>query len=158
MRSVEELRVETRDALPSVRVWRSTNQAITASTTTPIQFDTVSSPYYNNWGMWSSGSNTRITIPVSGVWGFGAQIQYEPNSSGIRYLLIRKNGATFPISKPENNVGASLSTIIVGALETRLVKGDYLELAAFHTSSTSPLNVVSTADTSPIIWATLRSY
>ena len=118
---------------------RTTTQAITASTLTPIQLATQN---YNKWGMWNSGANTRITLPQGGVWLMQGQVSYAANGVGLRYLLLRADGATYFFSdlRPAITV-AGVVTVCFAANELIMTAGQYIELIAFHTSTTSPLNV-----------------
>lgn len=45
---------------------------------------------------WDSATNTRITIPAGagGLWRLRATIEFPPNSSGHREVIIRRNGST----------------------------------------------------------------
>lgn len=123
-------------------VHHNTTQAVTASVDTPCVFN---SELYDTDGFHSTVSNTsRLTVPagVTRIRLTGG-IRFAPDATGVRFGVFWKNGAFLTQSA---RVGVDVDSAISHTLNLTspvltCVPGDYFELVAFHTSSTSPLNL-----------------
>ena len=75
-----------------VLVSKDANQSIPTNTWTAVTFQTQN---YDDFGMWSSANSTRLTVPygVSRV-RLTANIAFESNSSGYRYVAIERNNGS----------------------------------------------------------------
>jgi hypothetical protein len=103
-------------------------------------------PYAVTWGaaqpndlaIWSSGSNTRLTVPA-GIYKVRvyANIVWYSNNTGYRILLIQKNGSTIA-SVYGNAVAQSAGIVDSGIID--VVPGDYFVIAV-QQSSGSSLNI-----------------
>lgn len=121
-------------------VSRSSLQAISVNTSTPVSFDTAD---FNVSGMWSAAQPTRLTIPAA--WGatsvvVAGCIDIEANSSGVRSLLLRKNGTTTLVEKVVAATSSHSGNDVVKFL--RAAGGDYFELLAYQNGLAS-LNVIT---------------
>lgn len=110
----------------------TTEQSIPDATWTAIVFNGED---HDTAGFHSTSSNpSRITIPTGfdGYYGISAQVMFDIDAVGIRYIRVRKNGAT---------------TLCQGHLDTQSIKptlkavstfllaaGDYVEVEAYQNS------------------------
>lgn len=131
---------------PKTRVARSTNQGIPTSTSTPISFDKNSTGgCYDHGGQWSSGSPTKLTAKVAGVYRIGAQFIWDANQNGVREAFFRKNGSGIlmdeirPTAAPAPGYSRWAQEI-----EVYLNANDYVELVVWQDSGIS-LNILGSA-------------
>ena len=82
----------------------------------------------------------RLTAPLAGEYSVNAQLSFANDTSGVRQVSIRANGATIVAVNSASPV-SGLPTRVNLAGSARLAVGGYVELLGFHTSSTSPLAV-----------------
>lgn len=97
--------------------------------------------------IWSAGNPTRLTVPA-GVTRvrLSGSIQYEASTSGVRFLLISKNGSDFE-GRVRDVIGSSGTTGIAlgmsaSTADVAVSPGDYFELRAYHNGSSS-LDLIS---------------
>lgn len=109
---------------------RDAPQSTATSTTTPISFDTV---IENNSGVFSAGSPTRLTIPVSGIWQGAFWVYWEANAVGIRENFVRKNGTTFYFTDDRAALPSNGTSVLIN-WTLRLAAGDYLEYCGWQNS------------------------
>jgi hypothetical protein len=108
-------------------VQRNTSQSISDKTTTALAFPNL---IRDDASFWSSGANTRLTVPSTGWYLVGACIQWDGNSSGGRILEIRVNGNNyFP-----NQAWAAIN---LGTRQNAYVQfyataGDYFEATVYQ--------------------------
>ncbi len=139
-------------SLYNCRLTRSADQIITSGIATSIQF-TVEA--FDTGNMHDSGSNTRITFPVSGLYLVGGMFHFQADTTGTyRYLYILMNGDTQKYMSVQYHP-ASLGT---DAKETTILRnfvaGDYVELQAHHNASTNiAVKFQSNGEYTPIFWA-----
>lgn len=79
-----------------VSLYHSTTQSVNSSTDTKLEFNTE---HFDTHGFHSTVSNTtRITIPsgLAGKYLIGGSVIWDGNTTGTRFLGIRKNGAAIP--------------------------------------------------------------
>lgn len=87
---------EPRVTTPTVRVNRSTSEAIAGGAQTVLQPNTVE---WDNNLFWSSTVNPkRITFRSAGVYLIGGQVTFGSIANGYREALLRLNGAGAPIA------------------------------------------------------------
>lgn len=80
-------------------------------------------------GMFSTGTNTRITCVTAGLWQVEGWVLWPANGNSYRQLWIMKNNAlTFSSVIGPNQVPTVTSQEL--SRQIRLTAGDYLELAA----------------------------
>jgi hypothetical protein len=126
-----------------VKLERSTNQVILATTDTAISFDTV---VEDTDGFYNGSNPTRITIPAKGggYYLIEGQLWYENNATNLRHSWILVNGVDFYALDRGLGMAAAqtgLSSIIV----LKLSAGDYIELMTWQNSGGS-LNVITLPD------------
>lgn len=85
----------------------------------------------------STSTNTsRFTVPSGkgGYWAFMGQVRWQSNSSGGRYMFVRKNGTDF-FDIEVAAQSRAFTTAISGVIN--MAVGDYLEFFALQTSGTN---------------------
>ncbi len=119
---------------PAVRATLTGTQSIGNSTETSVtfngtdQFDTQSlhDPALNN---------TRITIPVTGIYLVIAQISFAINGTGYRECSVRINGTTYILPTIKMGAHAGASTGLAPHVSLyQFTAADYIEVRAFQTS------------------------
>lgn len=118
---------------------KSANQSFNNGIITTVTWDTETT---DTDSYHSSGSNTRITIPKTGIYLVGYGITYAANASGQRYGWIGINGNNSDRFDGYRLASASSSdsTAIGGMSIMSLSASDYLEVFGFQNSGGS-LNV-----------------
>lgn len=125
---------------PACLITRSTDQGISHATDTLMQFtggatfdtEPAATP------MFSSGTNTRITIRTAGIYSVSYVLSWSGTStSGTRFAGVRLNGSVTNL-RSESNAGASGYGISCsGCSLFSLAAGDYLTLNLYQTSGSS---------------------
>lgn len=110
---------------------RNADQTAPTATATYVSFDTEVS---NAWGVFSSGSPTRITIPTGqgGVWLFNIHFFLNAAVTGQIQIGARIDGATFKFADDLYMSGATASKVLTFALS--LAAGQYLEFYYYQAS------------------------
>lgn len=132
----------TRNILPSTsvaaRIRQSVAQAILNATWTSLTFDTMQ---WDSHGMYSSGTNTRLTCTVPGLYRISGNLSFAANATGDRSAVLMLNGATSMAEalQKSSSSGDKLSI----SCEYYLSVGDYVELRAWQNSTVSLNTAVS---------------
>jgi hypothetical protein len=113
----------------------------TVTVLTPV----MTTPAYNNYGMWTSGTN--ITIPRTAWWEVGAVFRFasQVTTVGIRQLRITLNGADemiFPCVTTTQQNGTN--TIASGVHMIPATAGDVITIGTFQNSGAN-LGLVATS-------------
>lgn len=124
--------------VPAARVERGTAFAVANSTSTPMQWD---SEIRDNYNIFDSGSNTRLTAPIPGVYLAELGIQWISNATGYRYAIISLNGVV--VSGETKNAANGPDTYHAIAATQTMTTGQYIEATVIQTSGGS-LNVAGT--------------
>ena len=112
-------------------VIRTTNQSISNATDTLITFPTTVT---DDTGTFVT-STSRFTAPQSGWYTMSATIRYASNTTGQRYLWFKKNGNfNSGPTGVATGVASAGDAALNGKWDTKLSKGDYIEIDAFQTS------------------------
>ena len=116
-------------------VYKSTTQAIANNTEVAVTFDseiTDTDGYHDN-----VTNNTRLTIPagLGGSYAVTGTIAYTGNATGVRYVVIKKNGNIFYYTVL-NNAG-TVECIFQATQVIPLAAGDYVEMFAIQVSGGS---------------------
>jgi hypothetical protein len=89
--------------------------------------------------LWTSGSNTRLTLPTTGWWSIGGQIHYSGNASGsgnFRFATTIRvnNSANIARTQSFNTLSAQE---YIWQVHTRqyFTAGDYVELRGFQSTA-----------------------
>jgi hypothetical protein len=117
-------------------VYKTTSQTLSNDTQTNITFDTEVSDtdgYHDN-----TTNNTRLTVPagLGGVYAVTGTINFDPSATGVRYVIVKKNGNIFFYSVL-NNAGSGNETMFQTTQIIPLAAGDYVELMGIQTSGGS---------------------
>jgi hypothetical protein len=121
---------------PQGGVYQATPQSFTTSTVTAVVWDTLW--YDDDTTMWSSGSTLQLN--TSGTWKFTVNVRWAVNTSGVRYLDLRKNsagsgsGGVSLALDTRNATSPNLTAHGLTCTAPGLVAGDYVELFAFQSS------------------------
>lgn len=120
---------------PACSVFASASQSVASSSTTTL---TADSENYDNDGMHSTVSNTsRITIQTPGRYLFSARVSFAAGNSGIRQVLLYRNGAEALGSCLLPTAGGGFSTSFVVTTTALMSAGDYVETRVLHTQGTN---------------------
>ena len=120
---------------PRVRVFLASPLSSANSTWTTITWSATDGSNYET--MWTSGS--RVSCKAAGRYLVTYQAGFAANSTGYRFIQVRKNSAGSVASgigvaaSRLPHVGSS-SAYVTGAFEVTANGGDYFELFAFQSS------------------------
>lgn len=131
-------------SVQAAHVFLNANQSIPDSTVTAIAFaneEIDTAGFHDN-----ATNNTRITIPTTGRYQITAQAQFAANSTGYRYIRVRKNGTTSLLYFSEPAISAGIEKTLSATRIVDLVATDYIELIVVQ-SSGGALNVIAGTDT-----------
>lgn len=136
--------------VPQTRVYNSANISHTTSGTR--QFLTFDSERFDNGSLHSTSANTgRLTFPITGLYMVGAHIVFASNSTGIREVSIRLNGATFIVLDNRMAVNGDDTEIALATIY-QFAAGDYVEVGANQTSG-GALNIRAVSNFGPEFYA-----
>jgi len=131
------------------RVNRTSAQSINNATTTPVSFD---NERYDTDGFHSNSTNpTRFTIPTTGYYHCGGNVEWASNAVGQRELVITLNAAAPGIASSRIDAGAATTYKQNISTDWFFNAGDYIELAGRQTSGAA-LNINSVASQSAEFW------
>jgi hypothetical protein len=82
---------------------------------------------------WASGTPTRLTCQVAGVYALTGNLYFDTSTVGIRGVGLRINGTTY-ISSSQTNALSSGGTYLSTAGVAALSIGDYVELVGLQSS------------------------
>lgn len=133
--------------VPQARVYNSANISISNNTVTALTFN---SERFDNGDLHSTSSNTdRLTAPVTGLYAFGATVQFASNATGRRQVTLTVNGTEVAADERVPVNGAV--TIISVSSAWQLTAGDIVRVAVFQTSG-GALNVQAGSNYTPEFW------
>lgn len=113
-----------------------TNQTVANVTDTIVDFS-ASSLSFDTGSFWSSSSPTRFTIPSTGYYLLTYGVAFEPNGTGARDMLLRKNGTLLLTGGNRPVPSSSAASLIGGSSIQSLTAGDYIELFVYQNSGSS---------------------
>lgn len=117
---------------PSAFIYQQTGQSVANISYTAINFDTVG---HDNWGGWSSGSPSRYTVQVAGIYRLSGIIFWGANGTGQRVSRLLYNGNQINGSQAEVSVVAGYGqSCMTPVIEQACAVGDYLQLAGYQSS------------------------
>jgi hypothetical protein len=121
---------------------KSANQSIPNSSFTAVTFDNL---IFDDASIWSSGANTRLTVPsnVSRV-RVASNVSFASNSTGYRYVAIVKNGSSRIASQLQ--LADRNSQINICSPTINVAAGDYFEFF-LEQNTGGALDVLATAET-----------
>ena len=97
----------------------------------------------NTDGMWSGGANTKFTAAIGGKYIAIGGASFVSNATGVRYISVRKNGATYLAVVRVSAVSGDITSIVTSDL-VQLAAGDYIEFTVYQTSG-GALNLTGAA-------------
>ena len=107
--------------------------AVSTGTQTTVDWDAV---VHDNFGWWSAGNPSRLTVP-SGVSAVvvTAYLAFENNSTGDRWITIRKNGTDVVAEMmiPESPV-VDNDRVYAQSPLLKVSPGDYFDVTAWQGS------------------------
>jgi hypothetical protein len=120
---------------------RSTDQTAPTATATFASFTTEVS---NSWGVFSSGSPTRLTVPTGqgGLWMFSIHWFLNQALTGQIQLGARINGSTFVYAEDMYMSGSTAQKVSTWTLN--LAAGDYVEFYYYQASGSDKTFQVQT--------------
>jgi len=137
---------------PHCRVYNSGTFSLTSgAAAAAITFD---SERVDVGGCHSTSVNTgRITVPsgAGGKWHFGCNVSFAANTTGVRQVYLRLNGATTIAFTGDPALSASDNSIHNLSCDYAVSAGDYVEVVVNQTSG-GALNVAVAANYSPEFW------
>ena len=124
------------DNTPMFRVFRSSDQNITNSTYTKIQYDSES---YDTDAAFDSSTNYRFTAPSAGKYYFLAQLQYTATTDGGQLRAqFYVNGSAFNANLRMQHTSPNTSdNFVVMADVLSLSASDYVEVYGYQSQSGS---------------------
>lgn len=116
---------------PAFSAYSNTDQTISTSTTTKIQYGTE---FFDTASAFDAITNYRFTPLVAGYYQVNATMQMQNNALGVNSLVIYKNGSSyFTISTYANN-GTANAVVSGGQVIYMNGSTDYLEMYCRQTS------------------------
>ena len=128
----------------AARMWRDTDQSIADDTETAL---VMSDELYDAGHLWDPANLSRLTAQVKGFYVFGASVEWDTNTTGIRRISIRKDGSLMLA----RHRGTAHNT-----LEQAIATGVFMEAGAYvqalvYQNSGGARDIIS-AQGSPILW------
>lgn len=148
---VERLeRLESKVYTPCAVVTHNAAQTTTNNTNLVLAYNTAVS---NNFGFWSSGDNTKLTVPAGygGLYMISVSVRWIANATGYRLVVVRLNGAT-PLAVNLDDSSASEASSAFACVQP-LADGDYIDSYVRQTSGGN-LDVASLSQYSPVLTLT----
>ena len=79
-------------------------------------------------------NNTRITVPLAGLYLITGQVTFTGNASGVRSIYVQKNGATVIQRNSVGSPSAGVHTTIPFSVMAQLAVNDSVEVNATQNS------------------------
>lgn len=126
--------------IPQARLEFTQQRGILDNVATILSFDVAR---YDSDGVSNlANDTTRLRAPIGGIYAITAGVEWDNNSTGVRRVLILKNGGEIALSQVAGAgfTGQSVST------QVKLSAGDAIQVSVYQNSGGS-LNVLGVADT-----------
>jgi hypothetical protein len=114
-------------SIPAVHLTRDADQTINNNVDTALAF---TAERYDTAGMHDNTNDTRITIPITGIYELTAQVNWENMGLAGRELSVRRNG-NIPLAHARTDSAPTTQQVTTQA---RLQAGDYVEAIVFQES------------------------
>jgi hypothetical protein len=131
---VERLRLALVKATstPSARVYKTSDVNIPTGAWTALAFG---AQRHNSGGLFDSGSPSRFTAPVAGVYDISGTLSFAASAAGtMRVAGIGLNGVVNFIAVQNGVFNAANNTYIAVTTQYKLAAGDYVQLGAYQDS------------------------
>jgi hypothetical protein len=135
---------ELSSAIPAARVTNSADELTRDNLGESLPFDTER---YDTADMHTATNNSRLTAPVTGIYGVSASVTWASDPDGHRFVGLKKNGDTFFAAQTQSALPRSPTDQEV-THQVLLQEGDYVEVRV-HKFSGNPLAVVKFNENSP---------
>lgn len=114
---------------PNAYLIQGAQQTVVTGVDTAITFTTG---LIDSWLGWKTGTPTRYTVQVPGVYTISGNVIWDGNSGGRRFTYIRVNGNIQVPGSAGDLAPTSTDTITIAATTCRylLAAGDYVEIVA----------------------------
>lgn len=115
------------------RVYHNADQTLTTGVTTTLNFN---SERYDIGNLHDTATNnSRLTIPVSGVYQITANVFFALNATGFRAVNLLLNGTTLiGHTRQQAVAGGASGTALNISCDYELTAGNYIEVQAFQNS------------------------
>jgi len=133
--ALEAIEVPVGGASSGARVYSSTGQNIADATSTALNFN--SERYDTDDYHDAVTNNTRLTIPVAGVYDVGADVRWEAYAGGIRRLTIRLNDSQTIVGVDMTDNGTDLVELQHVNTIYDFLADDYVEVVVYQDAGTS---------------------
>ena len=110
------------------RAYVTTAKELATATDWTVEFDATS---FDEGGVWSSSSDTRLTAPKDGIYTICGAVNYDETATGTMKLRFRLNGTT-DIFTVETDTSASYYNGHGGTCTWKLSAHDYVEMIVRH--------------------------
>lgn len=101
-------------------------------------------------GMHDPAENTKITVPVAGLYWVTATLSFEADADGYRDVTVRKNGTNDVLrAQTAASPTAAVETVLPVAGLVKLAADDYLEVRGRHNAG-GAIDAVGGVDYSPL--------
>lgn len=117
-------------ATPYFRAQRGSNQSLSNSTNTKIQFNTED---FDSNGFFDNATNYRFQPTIAGKYQISAILNYETSASGVCHVQIWKNGSLYTVVVIELNSANNKSASIFDIIDFN-GSSDYIEIYGFQNS------------------------
>lgn len=143
--TITNVNIRTGIIASGCKLRNSANESIPHNTWTSVTFDTED---FDTDNYHSTSANTsRVTIPSAGKYLFCANIYFDANATGARYIRILKNGTT-DIGENSLTIVAAASTGFSLSVVDLAAATDFYELQV-NQSSGAPLNILLVPSATP---------
>lgn len=122
----------------SFRIYRTTNQALSAATFTKVALNTVGHDLGNDF---DEVTNYRFTARLKGVYSFTGNVGYAVGNTRA-LASIYQNGSE--IARSNDVHSANMRVASVGISDVLLLKDDYVELFAWNEGGNSVNGLLQT--------------
>jgi hypothetical protein len=138
---------EFSSSIPAAHVTRTAAQSIPSGFTTTLAFNTER---YDTANMHSNATNnSRLTAPVTGIYAVTAQVEWAPDTDGIREVALEKNG-TVPIARANAVQSSEVPPVQEVTTEVRLQAGEFVRAVVGQDNSGAvALNVTKDPEYTP---------
>jgi len=114
---------------PSFVAYKNANQEPSSDTILTYENATI-----NNGNNYNT-SNSRFTVPVTGVYAFGVKVWFKTSVTGTIWVFLRKNGVQFTEQRMSRPTAAADYSTFFPKWVFGLTAGDYIEVSGYGDNS-----------------------
>jgi hypothetical protein len=126
-------------------VYHNANQSIANATLTILAFNSETE---DTDSIHSTSTNTSRLTPPAGVYAVWVNLTFAANATGIRWVLLKKNGTDYWAQTLTPNAGSGVGASVSMTTVRRFNGTDYVEVEAYQDSG-GALNVLTAGTYSP---------